>query len=142
MLDNVCRWLRPGGTFHTDTFSPYLIPFTNCGLEANERLFGDHTRVRIYIEYDHVRQHMTEFALVERPGQADCVLEMDLHYLFPAQVHDLMAAAGFDPPSVRGGYDGECFDPSKNEILVYEARRPGARNDSKTGSRDRWPSTG
>jgi hypothetical protein len=109
-------------------------------LEANERLFGVHTRVRIYIEYDHVHQHMTEFALVERAGQADCVLKMDLHYFFPAQVHGLIAAAGFDPPSVRGGYDGECFDPSKNEILMYEAHRPEARNEM--GSRDHWPSTG
>jgi SAM-dependent methyltransferase len=124
VLENVRRWLKPGGTFYTDTFSPYLIPFTAKGLEASERTFSDGTRISIYISYDHLVHRMTEYALVERTGHADCVLEMHLQYYFPGQLLALLVEAGFATPRVQGGFAGERFEPGANEVLVYEARRP------------------
>ena len=123
LLQNVRRWLKPGGRFYTDTFSPYLIPFLNRGLEANVRRIGTDTRIAIYVLYDHLRQSMQEMALVCRDGD-ERLLQMDLHYHFP---HELLAAlegAGLDNVRVAGGYRGERFDPSQNEVIVYEARRP------------------
>jgi SAM-dependent methyltransferase len=123
LLRNVLRALKPGGALLTDTFSPYLIPFRGKGLETNVRLTGTGTKIAIYVLYDHLRQDMTELALVERAGERT-VLEMRLHYYFP---HELLAAfrhAGFATCTLWGGYHGEAFDPSENEVFVYEAGKP------------------
>jgi SAM-dependent methyltransferase len=126
---NACRWLKPGGILCADTFSPYLIPFAIPGLEASVRIVGG-ARVAIYVRYDHLPQRLTEHALVERAGAADCVLEMHLRYYFPGELSALFVDAGFEPPRVFGGYAGEPFDPVANEVLVYEARKPGAARGS------------
>jgi hypothetical protein len=55
------------------------------------------------------------------------VLEMHLRYYFPRELSALLADAGFEPPRIFGGYAGEPFDPCTNELLVYEARKPGPR---------------
>jgi len=125
VVRNAHRWLKPGGSFHTDTFSPYLIPFVASGLEASVRVVAGGTRVAIYVRYDHLAQRMTEYALVERAGSPDRVLEMHLHYYFPHQLLALLADAGLESPRVSGGYAREAFDPGGNEVLVYEARKPG-----------------
>ena len=122
LLENVRRWLRPGGSFYTDTFSPYLIPFAKKGLEANVRRIGADTRIAVYILYDHLRQSMTEMALVCHKGE-EKLLEMPLHYYFPHEIAAAFHAAGFDSVRITGGYQGEPFDPSENEVTVYEARR-------------------
>jgi len=130
VVHNAHRWLKPGGVFRTDTFSPYLIPFAGRGLEASVRAFAGGTRVAVYVRYDHIRQRMREYALVERPGAPDRVLGMALRYDFPRQVRVLLTRAGFEPPGVSGGYAGEAFDPGENEVLVYEARKPSAARES------------
>lgn len=123
LLRNVYRWLRPGGVFVADTFSPYLIPFRRKGLEMNVRCLPGEMTVTIYIRYDHARCRMHEMALIEQGGR-DAVLEMHLRYYFPHEIVAALRAAGFDAPTVAGGYRGEVFDPSENEVIVYEATRP------------------
>lgn len=123
LLENVRRWLRPGGRFFTDTFSPYIIPFGKKGLEASVRRIGTDTRIAIYVLYDHLRQSMTEMALVSERGE-EKLLEMHLAYYFPHELQAAFQKAGFDGIRIVGGYHGEPFDPSENEVIVYEARRP------------------
>jgi SAM-dependent methyltransferase len=127
LLKNVHRWLKPGGRFHADTFSPYLIPFLKKGLEASIRVIGADTRIAIYVLYDHLKQSMQEMAFVCRGGE-EKLLQMNLHYYFPRELLAALRTAGFDEVSIAGGYRGESFDPSENEVIVYEARR---REDAK-----------
>lgn len=123
VLKNVHDWLRPGGRFFTDTFSPYIIPFRRPGLETSERTLNDDVRIAIYVLYDHVRQRMKEMALVSSNGDTRA-LEMNLHYYFPRELTTALKKAGFSEPAIHGGYQGEPFDPTANEVLVYEARKP------------------
>lgn len=125
LLENVCRWLKPGGRFHTDIFSPYLIPFRKPGLEVSVRKVRQDTRVAIYIKYDHVRQTMTEMAVIDSPGGRQ-LLEMHLSYYLPKQLIGLFRDAGLAEPTIAGGYHGEPFDPATNEILVLETTKPAA----------------
>ncbi|MFA6038708.1 MAG: methyltransferase domain-containing protein [Candidatus Peribacteraceae bacterium] len=122
LLKNVHRSLKPGGQFHTDTFSPYLIPFQKPGLEASIRRIGMDTRVAIFVLYDHLKQAMKEMALICRDGD-EKMTEMDLQYYFPRELIAAMEDAGFEDVKVSGGYQGEPFNPIENEVLVYEARR-------------------
>lgn len=124
LLANVRRWLNPVGRFSTDTFSPYLVPFCKRGLEASIRCIGPDTRVAIYVLYDHLRQSMTEMALICSGGQ-ERLLRMHLHYYFPHELRAACQAAGFDEVRIFGGYCGEPFDPCENEVIVYEAQRRG-----------------
>jgi SAM-dependent methyltransferase len=123
VLTNVHRWLRPGGRFLTDTFSTYLIPFRRAGLEANSRQVTEEVHVAIYVTYDHLRQRMREMALVSHNGDTQA-LEMSLHYYFPHELAEALRQAGFEEPTISGGYRGEPFDPATNVVTVYEARRP------------------
>ncbi len=123
LLRNVRRWLKPGGHFHTDIFSPYLIPFRTPGLEISARKVRDDTRVAIYILYDHVRQTMTELAVIDSLRGRQ-LLEMHLSYYLPKQLIDVFRDAGLAEPTIAGGYQGEPFDPAANEILVLEATKP------------------
>jgi SAM-dependent methyltransferase len=120
VLQNVHRWLRPGGRFLTDTFSPYLIPFRQKGLEASIRAIGAQTRVAIYILYDHAHQDMTEWAFIDRDGDEQ-VLEMRLHYYFPQELTAAFERAGFAATHLSGGFRDEPFDPSENEVLLFVA---------------------
>ncbi len=122
LLKSVHKWLKPGGTFHTDMFSPYLIPFRRKGLEASVRQVCADTRIAIYITYDHERQHMTEMALIDSNGDEQ-VLEMNLHYYFPREINAALTAGGFESSRMTGGYKGEPFDPTENEVLVFETRK-------------------
>jgi SAM-dependent methyltransferase len=126
LLKNIRRWLKPGGKFHTDTFSPYLIPFTKKGLESSVRSIDDRVRIAIYVLYDHFQQKMKELALIEQQGEQDRVLEMNLHYFFPHEMTALFKNAGLEGPVITGGYKGESFDPTENEIIVYEAMKKAA----------------
>lgn len=122
LLKNVRRSLKPGGQFHTDTFSPYLIPFQKPGLEASIRRIGADTRIAIFVLYDHLKQSMKEMALICRDGE-EKMTEMDLQYYFPRELIAAMEDAGFEDVRVSGGYQDESFNPVENEVLVYEARR-------------------
>lgn len=124
VLANVRRWLAPGGTFHADTFSPYLIPFRKKGLETGIRQIGTDTRIAIYVLYDHLRRSLTELAHVET-AVGEHVLEMPLAYYFPHEIVTALSEAGFEGVTVHGGYDGEPFDPTENEVIVYQARAGG-----------------
>lgn len=123
VLRNVRHWLKPGGRFHTDVFSPYIIPFRRPGLEASARRIRD-TRIAIYIRHDHLRQSMEEMALIESP-RGRHLLIMPLRYYFPKQLADAFRAAGLPEPTIAGGYHGEPFDPCTSEILVLETSKPG-----------------
>lgn len=123
LLRRVERWLTPGGQFHTDVFSPYLIPFRKKGLEASVRTVQEGTRVAVYIVYEHLQQTVRELALVDSP-RGRHLLEMRLRYYFPQQLIEQFRAAGLPEPTVTGGYRGEPFDPTANEILVLETRKP------------------
>jgi len=136
LLDSVHRWLKPGGRFHTDTFSSFLIPFSKKGLEASIRCIGGETRIAIYVLYDHLRQTMKEMALVSR-GQEEKLLEMNLHYYFPHELEKAMRSAGFDSVNVYGGYHGEPFNPSENEVTVFEARKVDRSNGNGQLPHDR-----
>lgn len=122
VLRNVRTWLRPGGRFHTDISSPYVIPFRRPGLESGTRRVRD-TCITIYIRYDHLRQTMDEMALVESP-RGRHVLVMHLWYYFPRQLARAFRDAGLREPSVAGGYNGEPFDPCQSDVLVLESGRP------------------
>jgi len=100
LLENIRKWLKPGGKFHTDTFSPYLIPFTKKGLESSVRSIEDRVKIAIYVLYDHFNQKMKELALIERDGEPDRVLEMNLHYYFPHELHAMMQKAGLEAPQI------------------------------------------
>lgn len=123
LLANIDGALKPGGRFYTDTFSPYLIPFRKPGLEASIRRIGAETRIAIYIAYDHLKQTMHEMAYVDKDGHPT-TLHMYLQYYFPKEVVRALEQAGFDEPTVGGGYRGEPFDPVTNEVFVYQARKP------------------
>lgn len=125
VLANVRRWLVPGGAIHADTFSPYLIPFRMKGLESGIRQIGADTCVSIYVLYDHLRRRMTELAHIETAA-GEHVLEMPLAYYFPHEIITFLSEAGFDDVTVHGGYDGEPFDPTENEVIVYQARASGS----------------
>ena len=105
LLERVHTWLKPGGRFVTDTFSPYLIPFRRPGLEANIRRIGAETRIAIYIAYDHLKRHMRELALVQQDGREQ-VLEMHLNYYFPHELRAAFEAGGFESVGITGGYRG------------------------------------
>jgi len=128
LLNRVHAWLKPGGRFLTDTFSPYAIPFRRPGLEASIRQIGAQTRIAIYILYDHVAQQMQELALIERDGEAARVLDMRLEYFFPRELVEAIQRAGFDPVRMQGGFDGRPFDPVGSDVVVYEAIKPPATN--------------
>jgi len=127
LLSRVHDWLKPGGRFLTDTFSPYAIPFRRHGLETNVRQIGSQTRIAIYILYDHVAQRMQELALIEQDHEPPRVLDMRLEYFFPRELVEALQAAGFDPVDVRGGFDGQPFDPAASEVVVYQATKPRRR---------------
>lgn len=119
ILENVARWLRPGGRFVTDTFSPFLIPFRRPGLETIEFPCGTR-RVAIYVDYDHVEQAMHESTVIGGPD-GEWVTDMRLHYFFPAEVHDLFREAGLTPCETLGEFSNERFDPSQHDVVVYHA---------------------
>jgi SAM-dependent methyltransferase len=121
VLENVCRWLVPGGKFYTDTFSPYLIPFRRRGLETNQRQLGKNAHVTIYVRYNHLGRSMTELAHVVTPKD-ECVLEMHLYYYFPHEITAALRQAGFPYVQIDGSYAGELLDPAESEVIVYEAR--------------------
>lgn len=123
ILQNVQRWLKPGGRFHTDVYSPFLIPFRMQGLEASIRTVRADIRVAIYILNDHLQQTMTELAQIDSP-RGRKLLEMRLHYYFPKQLAGLFCDAGLPQPIITGGYHGEPFDARTNEILVLETSKP------------------
>lgn len=124
LLQNIRQWLKPNGRFYTDTFSPYLIPFRKKGLETTIQSINEDARtaIYIYILYDHIAQKMKEMALINNDGD-ERVLEMNLSYYFPHEIIALMKEAGFAEPNIYGGYNGEEFDPSENEVIVYEAQK-------------------
>jgi SAM-dependent methyltransferase len=121
LLTRVHAWLKPGGGFLTDTFSPYLIPFRGRGLEASAWRAQEGTKVSIYVQYDHFAQQMQELALIERPDCPACVLEMRLDYCFPVELVAFLRSAQFEAVNVFGGFAGEPFEPATNSVLVYEA---------------------
>lgn len=127
VLANIHRWLKPGGRLYADTFSPYLIPFRQPGIEFNVRQISEDVRVSIYALYDHLAQSMRELALIEDRGERR-VLEMHLGYYFPRELTAALASAGFQEIAVRGGYQDEPLDPTENEVLVY-----GAVKSAKSG---------
>ncbi|MDD5750913.1 MAG: class I SAM-dependent methyltransferase [Candidatus Peribacteraceae bacterium] len=132
LLKNVRRWLKPKGRFSTDMFSSYLIPFRRKGLETSVRSVSADTRIAIYVLYDHAKQNMTEMALIDRNGD-EKILEMRLHYYFPHEVLGALRSAGFENVSLTGGYNGEPFDPSENEVLVFEAQKAGPASNALPG---------
>lgn len=129
LLQNVRRWLKPEGRFSTDMFSSYLIPFRRKGLETSVRSVSTDTRIAIYVLYDHANQNMTEMAMIDRQGD-EKILEMHLHYYFPHEILTALQKAGFEKVSFAGGYSGEPFDPSENEVLVFEAQKAAATGRS------------
>lgn len=130
LLRNVQKCLKPGGSFYTDTFSPYLIPFRKKGMEANIRRIGRDTRIAIYVLYDHLKQEMTEFAEISGRGRAE-VLEMHLHYYFPQEIVDAFERTGLGTPDIYGGYEGEEFNPVENEVLVYRGTKSALSNNGQ-----------
>jgi SAM-dependent methyltransferase len=129
LLENIHRWLKPGGRLYADTFSPYLIPFRQAGIEFNIRQVSEQVRISIYALYDHLAQSMRELALIDTGGQQQ-VLEMNLGYYFPRELTAALEAAGFAAVQVHGGYQGEPVDTLESEVLVYEATKPCAENDA------------
>jgi len=121
LLTHVHAWLKPGGVFLTDTFSPYLIPFRGRGLEANTWRVEEGTQISIYVQYDHFAQQMQELALIERQDRPPCVLEMRLDYCFPVELVAVLRTARFAAVNVFGGFQREAFEPATNSVLVYEA---------------------
>lgn len=122
LLKNVQNWLKPNGRFYTDMFSSYLIPFRKKGIEANIRNINGGTRIAIYVLYDHKNQNMTEMTLINQ-GESSEVLQMNLHYYFPHEISAALQEAGFESHQIVGGYKGEEFDPSENEVFVFEASK-------------------
>lgn len=136
LLQNVQRWLKPEGRFNTDMFSSYIIPFRRKGLEASVRSINADTRIAIYVLYDHANQNMTEMAMIDGQGD-EKILEMRLHYYFPHEVLTAMQKAGFESVSMAGGYNGEPFDPSENEVLVFDAQKARLPSGSPVGGNGR-----
>jgi SAM-dependent methyltransferase len=124
LLANVARWLKPGGWFHTDTFSPFSIPFRRTGFETIGWDADDGSRVEIYIDYDHASQSMHERATVLRGGREQ-LIEMHLTYLFPREVTSAILEAGFDSLGIYGGHHGEPYNPSRSDVVLYSARNGG-----------------
>lgn len=124
LLSNVRRMLKPGGKFHTDTFSPFLIPFRKKGLETSVRSVTKETRIAIYVAYNHIMQTMKELAVISKSNEPDRVLEMDMYYYFPHEVTDALREAGFEDAHVIGDYKDELFDATEHEIVAYEAKKP------------------
>jgi SAM-dependent methyltransferase len=122
ILANVATWLKPGGQFVTDEFSPFLIPFRGHGLETISFPVG-HYRVTIYITYNHLTQKLTESTVISN-STSTRVTDMDLHYLFPAELIDMMQGAGLDVLSVTGEYTPQPFNASTHDVVVYTCRRP------------------
>lgn len=121
VLRNVAVWLKPGGTFTTDAFSPFVTPFLRPGLETITFGVGDHS-VAIYIEYDHTRQAMHETAIIAGP-EGEWATDMDLHYHLPLDLARHVAGAGLGQPQFTGEYTDEAFDPSRHEVMVLSCRR-------------------
>lgn len=122
VVANVARWLVPGGRFVTDAFSAFLIPFRRPGLETIEFPCEGH-RISIHIAYDHVAQAMHESTAIAS-GEKEWVTDMTLHYLFPDEVCDLLRHGGLTVAGVTGEYGPERFDPSRHDVVVYDARKP------------------
>lgn len=142
LLGNIQKWLKPGGKFHTDTFSPYLIPFTKKGLESSVLPIDERVKIAIYVLYDHFSQKMKELALIEEEGKEDRVTEMSLHYYFPRELYAMMQKTGLDVLQIKGGYNGEPFDPTENEVIVYEARKSESSNGKHYGNGDKTSGNG
>lgn len=124
LLANVWRMLKPGGKFHTDTFSPFLIPFRKKGLETSVRSVTKEMQITIYVIYNHNTQTMKEFAVISTSNEPDRVLEMDMHYHFPHEVTDALREAGFEGINVIGDFKDALFDSTEHEIVTYEAKKP------------------
>ena len=122
LLQNIYNWLKPGGMFYTDTFSPYLIPFRRKGLEVNTYSTDKNAKISIYILYNHEQQTMTEMTLINKNG-TERVMKMYLHYYFPREIISALHDAGFKSSQVTGDYSGKRFDPSENDIIVYESQK-------------------
>lgn len=138
VLNNVHRWLKPGGMLYTDTFNPYLIPFHKPGLETSIREIGTETRIAIYVIYDHLKQHMQELAVVSRNGD-EKLISMDLSYYLPPEIVSAIKRAGFASVEVHGGYQHEPFDTVQNEVLVYEARKQPDPSGNGNGRSPQYP---
>jgi SAM-dependent methyltransferase len=121
VLRNVRAWLKPGGTFTTDAFSPFVTPFLRPGLETITFPVDEHA-IAIYIEYDHVRQAMHETAIISGP-EGEWATDMDLHYHFPFDLTRYFVEAGLGKPSFTGEYTDEAFDPSRHEVMVVSGTR-------------------
>lgn len=120
LMQNIYRWLRPGGKFCTDIFSTYLIPFRKSGIEHGHFTLNDKTSVSIYVTYNHIEQSMREHALFIVKNEQNKVSKMDLHYFFPRELKTFFKKVGFDNISIKGGYNSEEFDPKENEIIVFD----------------------
>jgi SAM-dependent methyltransferase len=122
LTKKIYSWLKPGGKFICDTFSPFLIPFRKSGLEVSARIQGD-ALINFFIKYDHFNQIMREVALITKNGVSQKVLKMTMSYFFPKEILEILQSVGFVKCGTFGDFKAKNFHPSTHEIIVYLGRK-------------------
>ena len=91
-----------GRTFLHGHVLPVLDPVQESrGWRRARGIFRDGTRIAIYVVYNHVRQSMTELAMIDGKG-GEILLEMKLNYYFPREISQAMQEAGLAAPRIAG----------------------------------------
>ncbi len=122
-LDNCRRWLKPGGQFVTDNFSPFRNPPPARRLERFRRRRGKDCDVVTYLEYEPVGQVVREWNFFPRRDRRDVLMaSITLRYYYSAEFARMLRAAGFAHVQVQGGFAGRSVSLESSE-LVYIAWR-------------------
>ena len=122
LLRKVFSWLRPGGTFVTDIFSPFSNPPFSQDFEVEEKSLDHNRASKVEIAYDHVNQRLTEVATVEKDGEIHKI-EMNLFYYYPNELKKLIQESGLIVSNFWGGFD-KSIVTTHSDIFVIEATKP------------------
>ena len=138
--------LEPGGELAFNVFHPSLeYMAANAGAHGGVWRARDTYRLAsggfvVYSDasrYDTVRQRVTALIRTEEFDRSGSlvrthVMDLELAYLYPADIKRLLEHSGFELLRISGDFNGRPFERDSDELVV-EARRP--KTDPGTVSR-------
>lgn len=128
--------LRPGGTIALNVFHPSLRymsesqgPFAGVWRWIDRRTApnGDRIVLSVANHFDTAKQQvlsMHRFERFDASGQMVdvTVQELDIAYLYPGDLRDLLKHTGFKDIRIDGGFEGEPVDTDGCELVVRATR--------------------